>query len=89
MNGYLEMCYHVDGGENLYLRIPTVWDDVNKEWMGFIKTPITNKLISGHGKTSFELQNSINKSFADIALESEEVQKEVLDMFMPAFYWEK
>ena len=44
-DSYIEMCLHLDGKENVYLRIPTVWDDVRKIWHAFIKTPITHKLI--------------------------------------------
>lgn len=25
-DSYVEMCFHADEGQNLYLRIPTVWD---------------------------------------------------------------
>ncbi len=49
-NSYMELCLHVDGGQNLYLRIPTVWDDINKQWIGFIKTPKSQRLIHAEGK---------------------------------------
>ena len=25
---YMEMCIHLEGKDNVYLRIPTVWDDI-------------------------------------------------------------
>ena len=86
---YMELCLHLDGQENVYLRIPTVWDDIEKQWIGFIKTPITQRLISGNGKTSFELQNSFNHSINKYFQEGGEIAKEVFEMFMPAFYWDK
>lgn len=86
---YMELCFHVDGGENLYLRVPTVWDDIKKQWIGFIKTPKTQRLIHGEGKTSFELQNSFNHAMNSIFQEGGEDAKEVFEMFMPAFYWEE
>lgn len=86
---YMEMCIHLDGKENIYLRIPTVWDDIEKQWIGFIKTPVTQRLIAGKGKTSFDLQNSFNVEMSKMMSESEELGKEIFSMFMPAFYWEK
>lgn len=85
---YMEMCFHVDGGENLYLRIPTVWDDMQKKWRGFIKTPITKTLIYGEGKNSFELQNSMNAVMQKHIESSYELADEIFCMFMPAFYFE-
>jgi hypothetical protein len=86
---YMELCIHLDGKENVYLRVPTVWDSVEKQWVGFIKTPITHRLISGNGKTSFDLNNSFNINMSKLMAESEEIAKEVFEMFMPAFYWEE
>lgn len=85
---YMELCMHLDGQENVYLRIPTVWDDVDKKWRGFTKTPQSNRLIHGEGKTSFELQNSFNKAMRQMIEESDELAEEILAMFMPAFYWQ-
>lgn len=85
---YMELCIHLDGKENVYLRIPTVWDDIKKQWIGFIKTPKTQRLISGQGKTSFDLQNSFNHNMNKLFEEGGDIAKEIFDMFMPAFYWE-
>lgn len=84
---YMELCLHLDGKEDLYLRVPTVWDDINKQWIGFVKTPTTQKLISGSGKTSFDLQNSFNHSMNAIFQEGGAIAEELFAMFMPAFYW--
>jgi len=86
---YMEMCIHLDGKDDVYLRIPTVWDDIKKQWIGFIKTPTTQKLIHGEGKTSFDLQNSMNKSISEAMHESKEMGEEIFSMFMPSFYWEE
>ncbi len=84
---YMELCIHLDGKENVYLRVPTVWDAVKNQWIGFIKTPITQKLISASGKTSRELENAFNIEISKAMHESEELAEEIFGMFMPAFYW--
>lgn len=86
---YMELCIHLDGKENIYLRIPTVWDEANKQWIGFIKTPETQRLITGNGKTSFDLQNSFNLEISKLFEENEKMAEEVLSMFMPAWYCEE
>ena len=78
---YMELCMHIDGKEYVFLRIPTVWDDVNKHWIGFIKTPVSKRLIYGKGKDSFDLQNSFNRNIHDLIMESEELGMEILSMF--------
>jgi hypothetical protein len=50
---YMELCFHIDGGDNLYLRVPTIWDDINKTWIVFMKTTKTKKLIHAEGKRLF------------------------------------
>jgi hypothetical protein len=62
---------------------------VEKQWIGFIKTPITNKLISATGKNSFELQNNFNNNVSKMMQASEEMGQEIFSMFMPSFYWEE
>lgn len=86
---YMELCFHLDGKENVYLRIPTVWDEIGKQWIGFIKTPTSQRLISGKGKNSFDLQNNFNEEVSKIFSEGGKDAKELFEMFMPAFYWEK
>jgi hypothetical protein len=81
---YIELCFHVDGSENLYLRVPTVWDSINKQWIGFIKTPKSQTLIHGQGKTSFDLQNSFNEAVVKATQISEIVASEIFALFMPA-----
>jgi|HubBroStandDraft_4_1064222.scaffolds.fasta_scaffold32474_5 hypothetical protein len=85
---YMELCLHIDGKENVYLRVPTVWDPIKKQWIGFIKTPITNRLIHGEGSTNFELENSFNVCMSKLMQESDELHREIFEMFMPTFYWE-
>ena len=88
IDSYMEMCLNIDTKENLYLRIPTVWDSIENQWVGFIKTPESKRLITGSGKTSFDLQNDFNKNISKMMQESEELGEEIYGMFMPAFYWE-
>lgn len=88
-DSYMEMCMHLEGKDNVYLRIPTVWDDIKKQWIGFIKTPITQHLIHAEGKDSFSLQNAMNHVISAIFAKQDDLAKEVFEMFMPAFYWEK
>ena len=85
----MELCIHVDGSENRYLRVPTVWDDIKKQWIGFVKTPNSQRLIHGEGKNSFDLQNSFNNNMVKLVNENPELNEEVFGMFMPAFYYEK
>ena len=87
-NSYLELCFQQDGDQNLYLRVPTVWDDNRKVWIGFVKTPKTQRLILGEGKDSLELQNSFNKALTDLCDDNDELISEVFDLFKPLSYWE-
>ena len=88
-NSYMEFCLHVDGGENIYLRVPTVWDDVEKKWRGFVKTPKLQKLIHGSGKDSFELQNSFNREFSQVLNGNDEFAGDAFSMFHPLSYWDE
>lgn len=88
-NPYLELCFHLDGSHNVYLRVPTVWDDINKRWIAFIKTPQTQKLIHAEAKNSFDLQNSFNKEMLEILSKEDEISKEVFSMFQPLSYWDE
>ncbi len=82
---YMQLCLYQEGKGNIYLMIPTFWDAIKKNWMGFVKTPITGKLLMASGEDSTELQNNFNielhKSF-------EENPEETLSMFKPLEYWD-
>jgi len=84
---YMELCLQLDGKENVYLRVPTLWDDVEKQWLGFVKTPKTLKVISGKGRTSFDLQNDFNRNFSKAFHESEELAEELFNMFKPLSFY--
>ena len=86
---YMQLCLKKDGKEDLYLKVPTLWDDVEKQWIGFIQTPTTKKLITAQGKDSFSLQNSFNVALKEVFDQQDSTAQELFDMFMPAFYWEK
>src|SRR5277367_6349215 len=88
LDWYLEMCLHHDGEESVYLRVPTIWDSVKKQWTGFVKTPDTNRLIYAIGKDSVELQDNFSKKFSDVFHESPEISQELFSMFKPKKYWE-
>jgi hypothetical protein len=84
-NSYMQLCLHQDGGSDLYLMVPTYWDAIHKKWLGFIKTPISKKLIHAEGKDSFELQNNFNLELNKLFTLHEE---EAFSMFKPLEYWE-
>jgi len=84
---FLEMTLHLDEEESLILRVPTFWDDINKQWIGAIKTPKTNKLLAASGKDSFELQNKFTKLFSKY-FNDPEMSKEIYSMFKPLYIWE-
>jgi len=86
---YMELCFHVDGAQSLYLRVPTVWDDRRKLWIGFVKSPKTQRLIHGEGKDSFELQNSFNAAISAIFEKNDGLAEEVFSMFQPLSYWDE
>jgi hypothetical protein len=86
---YVEVCFHVDGGENIYLRVPSVWDDIQKKWRAFIKTPKTKRLIHASSRDSRGLSNAFIKELAPIMQKGDEFAKEVFDMLKPLSYWEE
>lgn len=86
---YMELCIHLDGKDNVYLRVPTVWDEVKRQWIGFIKTPVTKRLIAASGKDSFELQNSFNVEMSKLMHESKELGQEIFNMFKDKSHWER
>lgn len=88
ISSYMELCLHLEGRGDLYLRVPTVWDAVKNQWIGFVKTPKTQKLITGTGKDSFDLQNNFNIAFSEF-LQNPETAEEGLSMFNAKEFWEK
>ena len=87
-NSYMELCIHLDGKENVYLRVPTIWDNIHNQWIAFIKTPDTKMLITGKGKDSFELEHNFYKSIKALLEMEGPISEEVFGMFMPEWYWE-
>lgn len=83
---YMKMSLYAEGKGAVYLFIPTLWDAVNNQWMGFVQTPKTKKIISAVGKDSVELQNNFNICLSQAL---QEMPDEVLSMFKPLEYWEK
>ncbi len=84
-SSYMQMCLYQEGKGNIYLIIPTFWNEINKDWMGFVKTPISGKIISASGKDSGELQNNFNVEMHKFF---NEFGEEALSMFKPLEYWE-
>lgn len=83
----MELALHCDGEEPLILRVPTLWDAVNEQWLGFVQTPKKLKLITGKGKDSFELQNSFNKEISDVFAKGGELADDLYSMFKPKSHW--
>ncbi len=83
---YMQLCIRPQYGDDLFLRVPTVWDQMQKQWIGFVKTPSSKELIYGSGKTSQELEHSFNKALKE-KLENPELTNEVLSMFKPLKDW--
>jgi hypothetical protein len=84
-NSYMQLCLYEATKGDIYLMIPTFWDEIHKNCLGFVKTPDTGRLIHASGKDSKELENNFNiqlhKSF-------EEIPAETFSMFKPLEYWE-
>jgi hypothetical protein len=85
---YMELCLKRDGVEALYLRIPTHWDEKEKQWIGNIIMPSSKRAISAKGKNNPELLQSFHQECIDIFEIGGALADELFDMFMPAFYWE-
>lgn len=85
---YMEMTLHTEGKEPLILRIPTFWDAVKGQWIGFIQTPATKRMIYGQGKTSLDLQNDFNINLSE-AMHDKAYSAEVFAMFKPESEWKE
>jgi hypothetical protein len=77
-----------DKSVDLYLRVPTYWDAIKKQWIGCVKTPNSNKLITAQGKNSFDLQNDFNINLHKYMCD-ENFSSEIFSMFKPLEYWER
>ena len=86
-DSYLELMLHLDGKGTRFLRVPTFWDVVKKQWLGAIKTPDTLKLIHAHGEDSIELRNNFILAFSE-ALEDRSINGEIFSMFKSREFWE-
>lgn len=84
---YMELRLDFDGKAPLFLRVPTFWDAVGERWIGFIKTPVTMRIIAGEGKNSFDLQNSFNINIEKMF--RSDLADEVFGMFQPRSYWDE
>ncbi len=84
-SSYMQLCLYLEGKGNIYLMIPTFWDEPHKQWMGFIQTPVTRRLIHATGRSSKELQDNFN---VEISKALEASDEEVFSMFKPLEYWE-
>lgn len=85
-NGYLELVFKVHKSNDLFLRIPTVWDPITNEWRGFIKTPKTQHLIHAAGKDVVELEQNFLREITQVFTSSDDdiaLATEVFDMFKP------
>lgn len=87
-SSYMQLRLHKDGEDYLELRVPTFWDEVEHQWIGMVKTPITKKIIISTGKNSFELQNSFNVELSKWFHHSQEMAGELISMFKTPKEWE-
>lgn len=85
---YVQLGMDFDGGKTLYLRVPTVWDYLDQQWIGFIKTPKTQRLIAAKGEDSLKMHESFNGAIKALLGDSES-RDEVYSMFKPLSYWRK
>ncbi len=85
---YLQMCLHLDGKPNLYLRVPTIWDHLNMQWIAYVKTPKTLRLITGEGEDSLDLEQSFSEALKGF-MENPKYSDEIYSMFQPMSYWEE
>lgn len=83
----MQFCFHIDGGKDLYLRVPTNWDPIKGQWMGFFKLPESKKIVSAVGKTSQELQNNFILACHEVE-EKGQMNREIFNMLKPLEYWE-
>lgn len=81
---YMQLCLYREDKGNIYLMVPTFWNAIHKQWMGFVKTP-SGKIISSNGKDSEELQNNFN---IELHKNFEENPEETFSMFKPLEFWE-
>lgn len=84
-NSYMQLCLYQEAKGTIYLMVPTFWDAVKKQWIGFVKTPESGKFISAVGNDSEELQNNFN---IELSKHFEENPEETFSMFKPLEYWE-
>ena len=77
---YMKLGLHLEGEGYKELRVPTFWDATEKQWIGAVKTPKTNHLITATGKDSLELQNSFNIELKK-AFDDKKYADEVFGMF--------
>lgn len=85
----MKLCLHINGSHDPYLLVPTFWNEIEKQWFGFVKTPKSLRLIIGAGKDSFELQNAFNRALSEVFQEGDKVAEEVFNMFQPMSYWDE
>jgi hypothetical protein len=79
---------HLDGQDPVYLRVPTLWDAVELQWIGFVQLPVSKRLIRAAGQSSFELEGNFNIEFSKV-LHDPEYAEEIFNMFKPNEAWEK
>jgi hypothetical protein len=81
---YMQLCLTMENKNNVYLMVPTYWDEPHKEWMGYFKTP-AGKILYASGKNSKELQDNFNVVLHN---ELKERPEETFALFKPLEYWE-
>lgn len=84
----MEMRLDLDGRQSaVFLRVPTLWDPVNEQWLCALKLP-SGKLLMASGADSKELSENFNK-VAQECFSAEANAEEFFAMFKPLEYWER
>lgn len=86
---YMDLCIHMDGKIDLYLRVPTYWNADTNKWLGMMKTPISLNLITGNGDNSESLQQSFLTNMKTMMSKCDDLADEIISMFRAKEYWEK
>jgi hypothetical protein len=79
---YMNLGLHLEGQEPVFLRVPTLWDSVELQWIGFVQLPISKHIISAKGQSSFELEGNFNIEISK-AFKDEKYVDELFSLFKP------
>jgi hypothetical protein len=85
---YMNLGLHLEGRDPVFLRVPTRWDAVELQWLGFVQLPVSKKIIHATGQSSFDLENNFNMEISKVLQDSPH-SEEVFSLFKSNEEWEK